>query len=70
MTRYSVLPRDFGFLSFAKSMGKNNVKNVSKNVSGKYSQKRLDHAKKSATDAFKTSLKKVIQKKKEKQLVI
>ena len=52
MTRYSVLPRDFGFLSFAKSMGKNNVKNVSKNVSGKYSQKRLDHAKKISNRCF------------------
>ena len=46
-------------------MGKNNVKNVSKNLSGKYSQKRLDDAKKSATDAFNTSLKIVIQKKAE-----
>ena len=67
MTRYSVQPRDrifvkgYGFLSFAKNMGKNIKKNISKSVSGKYSQKLLDHEK-SATDAFKTSSKKVIRK--------
>ena len=35
---------------------------VSKNLSGKYSQKLLDHAKQSATDAFKNASKRVIQK--------
>ena len=65
--RYSVQPRDqvsvkgYRFLSFAKNMGKNIGKNISKNLSGKDSQKRLDHAKQSATDAIKTS-KRVIQK--------
>ena len=50
-------------------MGKNNGKNMSKNLSGKYSpgtlamrQKLFNNAKKSATDALKTLLKKVIQK--------
>ena len=43
-------------------MGKNVGKNISKNLSGKYSQKPLDHAKKSVTDALKTSSKRVIQK--------
>ena len=68
MTRYSVQPRDrifvkdYGFLSFATNMGKNIGKNISKNLSGKYSQKLLDHSKKSATDALKTSSKRVIQK--------
>ena len=33
-------------------MGKNIGKNISKNLSGKYNQKRLDLAKKSATDAL------------------
>ena len=48
MTRYSVQPRDriflkgYGFLSFAKNMGR--VK--------QYSQKLIDHAKQSATDAL------------------
>ena len=69
MTRYSVQPRDrifvkgFGFLSFAKSIGKNIGKNISKNLSGKCSpgmlamrQKLLDHAKQSATDAFKIQI--------------
>ena len=43
-------------------MSKNIGKNISKNLSGKYSQKLLDRAKKSATDALKTSSKIVIQK--------
>ena len=57
MMRYSVQPRDrifvkgYGFSSFAKNTGKN----ISKNLSGKYGQKLLDHAKKSATDALKTA---------------
>ena len=65
--RYSVQPRNqvsvkgYRFLSFAKNMGKNIGKNISKNLSGKDSQKRLDHAKQSATDAIETS-KRVIQK--------
>ena len=41
-----------GFLSFAK--------NISKNISNKYSQKLVDRAKKSATDAIKTALEKAI----------
>ena len=73
--RYSVQPREkifvkgYGFLSFAKNMGKNFGKNISKNLPGKYSQKLLDHAEQSATDAFKTASKRVIQKK-QNQLVI
>ena len=50
-------------------MGKNISKNISKNFSGKcrpgmlaMGQKPPDHAKKPATDAFKTSSKRVIQK--------
>ena len=54
--RYSIEPRDriyikgYGFLSFAK------------NLSNKYSQKLIDIAKKSTTDAIKTVSKRVIQK--------
>ena len=75
MMRYSVQPRDrifvkgYGFLSFAKNVGKNIGKIISKSLSGKYSpgmlamcQKLVDHVKKSATDALKTSSKRVIQK--------
>ena len=47
-------------MSFAKNMGKNIGKNVRKTLSGKYSQKLLDHAKKSATDTLKTTSKGVI----------
>ena len=58
--RYSIEPRDriyvkgYGFLSFAKNMGKS--------LSNKYSQKLLDSAKKSTTDAIKTASKRSIQK--------
>ena len=58
--RYSIEPRDriyvkgYGFLSFAKNMGKN--------VSNKCGQKRFDGAKKSATDAIKSASKRAIQK--------
>ena len=43
-------------------MDKNIGKNKSKNLSGEYKRKILDHAKKSATDAFKTTWKRVIEK--------
>ena len=46
--------KGYGFLSFAK--------NKDKKLSNKYSQKRLDSAKKSTTDAIKTSSKRGIQK--------
>ena len=68
MTRYSGQPRDqifvkgYRFSSFAKNMGKNIGKNISKNLSGSCSQKPLNHAKISATNALKTSSKRVIQK--------
>ena len=58
--RYSIEPRDriyvkgYGFLSFAKNMGKN--------LSNKYGQKLLDSAKKSTTDAKKITSKRAIQK--------
>ena len=58
--RHSIEPRDriyvkgYGFLSFAKNIGKN--------VSNKCGQKLLDSAKKSTTDAIKTTSKRVIQK--------
>ena len=65
--RYSIKPRDkihvkrYGFLSFAKNMGAHATK-VAKNLSNKYSQKLLDTAKKSTTDAIKTASKRAIQK--------
>ena len=58
--RYSIEPRDrihvkeYGFLCFAKNMGKS--------LSNKYGQKILDRAKKTTTDAIKTALKRAIQK--------
>ena len=59
--RYPIEPRDriyvkgYGFLSFAKNMGKS--------LSNKYGQKLFDSAKKSTTDAIKTASKRSIQKK-------
>ena len=57
-------------------MGKNIGENISKSLGGKYNpgmlairQKLFDHAKRSATDAIKTSSKKSFQKQQE-QLVI
>ena len=50
--RYSIEPRDriyvkaYGFLSFAKNIGKN--------LSNEYGQKLFDSAKKSTADAIKT----------------
>ena len=58
--RYSIELRDiiyvkgYGFLYFAKNMGKG--------LSNKYGQKFFDSTKKSTTDAIKTSSKKAIQK--------
>ena len=58
--RHSIKPRDiryvkgYGFLSFAKNIGKN--------ISNKYSQKLIDSDKKSATDAIKTASNGAIQK--------
>ena len=65
MTHYSVQPRDrifvkvYGFLSFARDMGRNIVRNI---VSSKYGQKLIYHAKQSATDTLKTASKRAIQK--------
>ena len=56
--RYSIEPedrryvKDYGFLSFAKNIGKS--------LSNKYSQKRLDSTKKSTTDEIKTASKRPI----------
>ena len=58
--RYSIEPRDgiyvkgYGFLYFAKSMGKS--------LNNKYGQKLLDNAKKSTANAIKTASTRAIQK--------
>ena len=57
--RYSIEPRErryvkgYGFLYFAKNIGKN--------LSNKYGQKLVESAKKFATDAIKTASKRAIQ---------
>ena len=66
-SRNQIFVKQYGFLSFMKNMGKNISKNISKYLSGKYSLKLLGHVEQSATDAFKTALKRAIQ---QKQLVI
>ena len=53
-TRDRIYVKRYGFLSFAKNMGKS--------LSNKYGQKLLDSAKKSTTDAIKTASKRAIQK--------
>ena len=63
---HSGQPRDrmfvkgYGFLSFAKKMGKNIGKNISKNLSDKYCQKFLCYVKQFAKDPLKTTSKRVI----------
>ena len=52
-------------MSFAEIMIKNISNNISKNLSGKCRQKLVGHIKKSPTDALKTTLRRVIQKKAE-----
>ena len=58
--RYSIEPREkiyvkgYGFLSFAKNLGKN--------LSNKYGRKLLDSTKKLTTDKIKTASKRAIQK--------
>ena len=65
--RDQIFVKGYGFSSFAKNIGKN----ISKNLSSKYSQKLLDHAKQSTTDALKTaSIQKEQFKKQQKQVVI
>ena len=49
--------KGYGFFSFAKNIGKN--------LSNKYGQKLLDSAKKSTTNAIKTTSKRAIKKKAE-----
>ena len=56
-------------MSFAKNMVRSIGKNISKNLNNMYSQKLLDHTKESATDVFKTALKREIQKQ-QKEVVI
>ena len=64
INRDRIFVKRYGFLLFAKNMGKNISKSISKNLSSKYSQNLLDHAK--HTDA----LQKGRFKKQEKQLVV
>ena len=52
--RYRIYVKGYGFLPFAKKMGKN--------VSNEYGQKLADSAKKSSTDALKTASKRAIKK--------
>ena len=65
--RYSIEPRErryvkgYGFLSFARNIGTHAAK-FAKNMSNKYSQKLVNTAKKSTTDAIKTASKRAIQK--------
>ena len=64
---YSIEPRErkfvkgYGFLSFARNIGTHATK-VAKNMSNKYSQKHVDIAETSGTDAIKTASKRAIQK--------
>ena len=71
MRLYLVEPSDrifvkgYGYLSFARNIGKNIGKNISKNLSVKYSQKLLGRAKQSATNTLTFASKKASQKRAE-----
>ena len=75
MIQFSVQLRDrifvkgYGLLAFAKYMGKSVGKNLNNNLSGTYSQNLFDHDKQSATDALKTSSKRVIKKQQNQQVI-
>ena len=64
MQQYSVEPRDriflkaYGYLYFARNIGKN----IRKNLSSTCSLKLFDHAKQFTTDTLKTAWKRAIQK--------
>ena len=66
--RYSIEPRDrihvkgYGFLSFAKNMGKSLSNKYAATSATNVAQKLLNSAKKSTTDAIRTASKRVIQK--------
>ena len=57
----NICKKGYGFLSFAKNIGTHATK-VAINMSNKCSQKLLDSAKKSTTDAIKATSKRAIQK--------
>ena len=75
MVRYSaglrdrIFVKDYIFMSSAENVDKYIGKNIGRNLSNKYSQKRLDHAEKSATNALKYAKKKQF-KNQQKQLGI
>ena len=48
-------------MSFAKNIGNNIGKSLSKNLGVKYGERRFDHAKESAADAFKIVSKRATQ---------
>ena len=54
MPKHRIYVKGYGFLSFAKNMGKH--------LGNKYGQKFLDRAKSSTADAIKTASKRAIQK--------
>ena len=56
-------------MSFSKNIGKNIGINISKSLNSKYSQKILDHAKKSATDALKLLQKESFKKQREQPVI-
>ena len=43
--RYWIFVKGYGFLSYAKNMGKNISKDIIKNLSGRYSKERFDYTK-------------------------
>ena len=59
--RYSIEPKERNILPYARNISTHATK-VAKNMSNKYSQKLVNTAKKSATDAIKTASRREVQK--------
>ena len=59
--RYRIYVKGYSFLSFAKNID-THATNAAKKMRNKHSQKLLDSAKKSTTDAIKTASKRAIQR--------
>ena len=69
MIRYLIEPRDrifltgYGFLSFAKDIGKNICKKITKNLNTKYNKRLFDHAKQSTASGATKGAMKLLDKK-------
>ena len=60
--RYRIFVKGYGFLPFAKTVGRDTGRHITRNLSSEHSKKPFDHAEQFARNALKTASKKAIQK--------